>query len=227
LYMQQRYYEPVAGRFLSVDPVTTDAKTGSSFNRYVYANNNPYKYIDPDGRFGVSFEVCLGWCAGIAIGYNRASTELAVTANVGAGLGGGATIDLRPNENGRAGSTESDNSHGVSGVVYSKIGGEIGTPIGTAALAAKTFSGADSSIEGAIGGLSKEVGLGKPDKIGIKATASGGVEGSGYVNVSKAIGSVKAAAESAVKQTGIAFQGVFRVSGRIESRALDKQLGGK
>jgi hypothetical protein len=48
--MQQRYYDPIAGRFLSVDPVTTDAKTGSSFNRYVYGNNNPYKYKDPDGR---------------------------------------------------------------------------------------------------------------------------------------------------------------------------------
>jgi hypothetical protein len=35
---------------LSIDPVTTDANTGSSFNRYAYANNNPYKYIDPDGR---------------------------------------------------------------------------------------------------------------------------------------------------------------------------------
>ncbi len=53
LYMQQRYYEPLAGRFLSVDPVTTDAKTGSSFNRYVYAYNNPYKFKDPDGRAGV------------------------------------------------------------------------------------------------------------------------------------------------------------------------------
>ena len=48
--MQQRYYEPLAGRFLSVDPVTTDANTGSSFNRYVYGNNNPYRYTDPDGR---------------------------------------------------------------------------------------------------------------------------------------------------------------------------------
>jgi RHS repeat-associated protein len=48
--MQQRYYEPLAARFLSVDPVTTDANTGSSFNRYVYANNNPYKFHDPDGR---------------------------------------------------------------------------------------------------------------------------------------------------------------------------------
>lgn len=50
VYMQQRYYDPVAGRFLSTDPVTTDANSGSSFNRYVYANDNPYKHIDPDGR---------------------------------------------------------------------------------------------------------------------------------------------------------------------------------
>jgi uncharacterized protein RhaS with RHS repeats len=50
LYMQQRYYEPLAGRFLSVDPVTTDAKTGSSFNRFAYGNNNPYRFKDPDGR---------------------------------------------------------------------------------------------------------------------------------------------------------------------------------
>jgi RHS repeat-associated protein len=50
VYMQQRYYDPVAGRFMSIDPVTTDANTGGSFNRYVYGKNSPYKYIDPDGR---------------------------------------------------------------------------------------------------------------------------------------------------------------------------------
>ena len=49
-YMQQRYYDPLAGRFMSVDPVLTDNNTGASFNRYVYGLNNPYKYIDPDGR---------------------------------------------------------------------------------------------------------------------------------------------------------------------------------
>jgi RHS repeat-associated protein len=50
VYMQQRYYDPIAGRMLSIDPVTTDANTGGSFNRYSYANHSPYKYIDPDGR---------------------------------------------------------------------------------------------------------------------------------------------------------------------------------
>lgn len=49
-YMQQRYYDPDIGRFLSVDPVTADGNTGGNFNRYWYANNNPYRFMDPDGR---------------------------------------------------------------------------------------------------------------------------------------------------------------------------------
>jgi len=51
-YMQQRYYDPGIGRFLSVDPVSASAESGANFNRYWYANNNPYKFIDPDGRLG-------------------------------------------------------------------------------------------------------------------------------------------------------------------------------
>ena len=49
-YMQQRYYDPQIGRFLSVDPVTADTVSGWNFNRYNYAANNPYKFKDPDGR---------------------------------------------------------------------------------------------------------------------------------------------------------------------------------
>ncbi|MCY7354818.1 MAG: RHS repeat-associated core domain-containing protein [Lysobacter sp.] len=49
-YMQQRYYDPGIGRFLSVDPVTANSNTGGNFNRYWYANNSPYKFTDPDGR---------------------------------------------------------------------------------------------------------------------------------------------------------------------------------
>lgn len=49
-YAQQRYYDPMIGRFLSVDPVETDPSTGSAFNRFAYANNNPYLYTDPDGQ---------------------------------------------------------------------------------------------------------------------------------------------------------------------------------
>ena len=50
VYMQQRYYDPLISRFLSVDPVASDTKTAWNFNRYNYAANNPYRFTDPDGR---------------------------------------------------------------------------------------------------------------------------------------------------------------------------------
>ncbi len=49
-YMGARYYDPVIGRFAGIDPLDYDEKNLHSFNRYTYANNNPYKYVDPDGR---------------------------------------------------------------------------------------------------------------------------------------------------------------------------------
>jgi RHS repeat-associated protein len=73
-YMQARYYDPWAGRFLSTDPVAADA---GSFNRYWYANNSPYKFIDPDGRWVCSdngsgqcgkFETALGRVSNAARG---------------------------------------------------------------------------------------------------------------------------------------------------------------
>ena len=60
-YMQQRYYDPMLGRFLSVDPVTATS-TGGNFNRYWYANNNPYKFTDPDGRFGCASSHIVAKC---------------------------------------------------------------------------------------------------------------------------------------------------------------------
>lgn len=52
-YMQQRYYDPQLGVFLSVDPVTAYSNPIGQFHRYRYANNNPYKFTDPDGRQSV------------------------------------------------------------------------------------------------------------------------------------------------------------------------------
>jgi uncharacterized protein RhaS with RHS repeats len=50
---QARQYDPVVGRFMSIDPVGFQETNVHSFNRYAYANNNPYKYVDPDGRDAV------------------------------------------------------------------------------------------------------------------------------------------------------------------------------
>nr|WP_240600349.1 RHS repeat-associated core domain-containing protein [Lysobacter silvestris] len=56
-YMQQRYYDPTIGRFLSTDPVQANANTGALFNRFAYASNNPYKFTDPDGRQDAYYHV--------------------------------------------------------------------------------------------------------------------------------------------------------------------------
>jgi len=50
VYMQQRYYDPSVGRFLSVDPLRAMLRAPSHTSRYGYANDNPYRFIDPDGR---------------------------------------------------------------------------------------------------------------------------------------------------------------------------------
>ena len=47
--MQQRYYDPVIGRFLSVDPVTAyDNGDMRFFNRYSYAANVPYTFYSSE-----------------------------------------------------------------------------------------------------------------------------------------------------------------------------------
>jgi RHS repeat-associated protein len=51
-YMQQRYMDPQVGVFLSVDPVAAYSDPGVAFGRYLYGNNNPYRYVDPDGNEG-------------------------------------------------------------------------------------------------------------------------------------------------------------------------------
>ena len=60
VYMGARYYDPVVGRFISMDPAGFDEGNLHSHNRYAYANNNPYKYVDPGGRSGQAIAIGAG-----------------------------------------------------------------------------------------------------------------------------------------------------------------------
>ena len=55
-YFGARWYDAKQGRFLSMDPAGVELASIHSFNRYVYAINNPYKYVDPDGNAPISVE---------------------------------------------------------------------------------------------------------------------------------------------------------------------------
>ena len=98
VYMQARYYDPSVGRFLSVDPIGPSPGNTFNFNRYDYANNNPYKFIDPDGRRGELF-----WTAPGQVTYTirwtmtgvptSNFTPAAVNAQIAQDFSGAATIN--------------------------------------------------------------------------------------------------------------------------------------
>jgi RHS repeat-associated protein len=67
VYMGARYYDPVIGRFISTDTAGFDDSNLHSFNRYAYGNNNPYRFVDPDGR-SATLAFCAGGPLGCAIG---------------------------------------------------------------------------------------------------------------------------------------------------------------
>ncbi len=87
--MGSRYYDPRLGRFLSIDPVEPDENNLHSLNRYAYANNNPYKFTDPDGQIaetiidvvslGLSinaFRQAPGFINGLAVAYDGFATAV-------------------------------------------------------------------------------------------------------------------------------------------------------
>lgn len=60
--MNARLYDPVVGRFLSVDPYVQNPYDSQNFNRYSYCLNNPLKYNDENGEF-------FKWIAGAVSGF--------------------------------------------------------------------------------------------------------------------------------------------------------------
>ena len=104
-YMQQRYYDPAIGRFLSVDPMVIDTTTGWNFNRYNYAADNPYKFTDPDGRWihlvggaaigalvGAGFEIYKQAGNGRPMNWSRVGVQAGRGAVVGFVAASGAAL---------------------------------------------------------------------------------------------------------------------------------------
>ena len=50
MYYGARYYLPGLRRFISSDTIMPGPGNPQVYNRYVYTNNNPLKYIDPSGH---------------------------------------------------------------------------------------------------------------------------------------------------------------------------------
>lgn len=48
--MHSRFFNPVNGRFLAVDPARANPTEPQSWNRYAYTQGNPLGFVDPDGE---------------------------------------------------------------------------------------------------------------------------------------------------------------------------------
>jgi RHS repeat-associated protein len=138
-YMQQRYYDQSIGRFLSVDPVVTDSNSGASFNRYEYAANSPYRFIDPDGRQHYDMGEAaaeLGTHVGIALDSNQYSRMPNSPEKARLARNLAIRVDLFQNDPQRAQRfrLEADTIEGApAGIVYRRINPRTGeTYIGQA-----------------------------------------------------------------------------------------------
>lgn len=65
--MGARMYNPEIGMFYGIDQAAIDPHNEFSFNRYAYANQNPYRYVDPDGRNAVDYFVVVGLIYGVTV----------------------------------------------------------------------------------------------------------------------------------------------------------------
>ena len=91
-YFGARWYDAELGRFISMDPAGFDENNVQLFNRYAYANNNPYRYVDPDGRAPVLALAVPPIIAKLQVIFGSATAAKAATAGTGSLIGVGGFI---------------------------------------------------------------------------------------------------------------------------------------
>jgi RHS repeat-associated protein len=68
IYANARYLDPDTGRFLSFDPFEGYDNKPISLHRYLYAYQNPTRYVDKDGRCAepITLTLCVAGAAALA-----------------------------------------------------------------------------------------------------------------------------------------------------------------
>ena len=83
-YLNSRYYDSFTHRFISIDSIEyMDFDTLGGLNLWIYCNNNPIMYVDPDGYFCILTAMLIGavvWL--IAGGAASALTQFATNHSV-------------------------------------------------------------------------------------------------------------------------------------------------
>lgn len=138
-YFGARYYNTQLGRFMAPDPVAVNPENPATFNRYAYSANNPYKYVDEDGR---AFEVAPPhyYVAKFFVGGAYAAFPYAINGQykeaVIAGFIGGFTSVVADPLIGRVVAMEY-----LAGSYMAKVGAEIGLGTASGAISSKLNTG--------------------------------------------------------------------------------------
>jgi RHS repeat-associated protein len=134
-YFGGRNFDPELGRFVSVDRVAFIESNTMSFNRYLYVNNNPYKYVDPDGEL-LNFALKFVFDVAINIAINYVTTG---EMNVGGALKDSALGILNP--------AKSVANIGRLGMVMAKANKVTPDPGAVAGFAQKVTTKSRSTVE--------------------------------------------------------------------------------
>ncbi|MEL1264690.1 RHS repeat-associated core domain-containing protein [Pseudoxanthomonas putridarboris] len=226
-YMQQRYYDPLCGCFLSVDPVTAFGGDLRHFNRYAYAFNNPYKFVDPDGNKGK-----VAWLVELGTNQMRKLARLTQEQAVQARRAGQNVVadrrqvasQIETAAHGRdgqlkhAGHELKDGGNGLphyqtDGVKGHSFWGKLSVGILAAAAGLDQVAEAADVFDPTVSLTSGSGELVNHERTWFGAYKQIDPNGPNFYEADR------------MRSEG--FQGVFRVEGRIDSKRLDDELKGK
>ena len=97
--LNARLYDPFIGRFLSADPVYDSSRSIFGFNPYVYGNNCPSMYVDPDGKFAwipLLIGAAVGGTFNLAANWNNVNNFWQGLGYFGVGAAAGAASVASP-----------------------------------------------------------------------------------------------------------------------------------
>ncbi|MEK8020925.1 MAG: RHS repeat-associated core domain-containing protein, partial [Candidatus Parabeggiatoa sp.] len=81
-YLRARYYNPVSGRFLSMDSFAGIPQNPITLHKYLYANADPLNHTDPSGKFSIGSMSASFKIAGILTRLNTLANTISTTHDV-------------------------------------------------------------------------------------------------------------------------------------------------